>query len=381
MTESFLHRTISFEHNREVVTIDAQAALADPRLAGQPLILLGEAGSGKSELMRQWAKGQVATARQLINGRLPSQGRSFVDGLDEATGLRDGDVLDRLLMALEAQPNTDFVIACRVADWRSASGAATIKERTGVEPVLLTINPLDNDKTIDFLREHSGLSTADAEAFVAHYRDRGLGDWLGNPQTLKMLAGIAESRPETTGALFHIYIEKTWDEHRKQDTPLARANRQEVLDALGAVFAAIIIGGYEALTLAPSAGRSKDDLPLPECKALPSVKGLSDTQLDSFLGSRLVVGVGEDRFTYQHRRIGEYLGARWLAAQAKNRELRERILGALRHEGRVPSNLRGLWGWLAEFRELSAEVIGSDPLSVYRGTVMRQRTTLVMPPI
>ena len=366
MTESFVPRTLTFLHDREAVSIDDESTLTDTRLARQPLILLGEAGSGKSELLRRWAGGQVATARQITNGWQPKQGRSFVDGLDEAAGLHDGDALDRLLGALEAQRNIDFVIACRVADWRSASGAATIRDWTGVDPVELTIQPLRRSDIVQFLRMRNGLSEDDAEAFVTHYEDRGLSDWLGNPQTLTMFADVirGKRRPETTGGLFQLYVEKTWVEPRRQDTPLANASPLEVLSALGALFATLIVGGYDALTLAPGAARSDSDLPLAEYKTLPGIAVLSDKQLNAFLGSRLVAGAGNDRLIYQHRRIGEYLGARWLAAQLKTGALRERLLGALRYGGLVPSNLRGLWGWLAEDSELSAEVISTDPLAV-----------------
>jgi len=366
VTESFVPRTLTFDHDRQTVSVDAITALSDVRLMGRPLILLGEAGSGKSELLRFWAGGQVSTARQIINGWQATQGRSFVDGLDEAAGLHDGDALDRLLGALEAQCNTDFVVACRVADWRSASGAATIKHWTGVDPVELRIESLGPGQIVRFLRDRNGLSQGQAEALFAHYEDRGLSGWLGNPQTLKMLADVMGDgrRPETAGDLFQLYVEKTWREPRKQDTSLAKASRQEVLDALGAIFATLIVGGYEALTLAPGAALSDSDLPLAECKVLPGIVVLTDKQLDAFLGSRLVVGVGKDGFTYQHRRIGEYLGARWLAAQASTSELRARLLGALRHGGLVPSNLRGLWGWLGHDPKLAAEVIGTDPLAV-----------------
>lgn len=370
MTESFVPRTLLFQHDREMLSIDAATALSDPRLSGRPLIVLGEAGSGKSELLRewvrQWGEGQVVTARQMINGQKPTQGRSFVDGLDEAAGLRDGDALDPLLGKLEAERTTDFVIACRVADWRSASGTTTIKGWTGVEPVELIIEPLGPNEIVRFLQERNSLSQDKSEAFVKYYEERGLSDWLGNPQTLMMLADVTrdEKRPETTGALFQLYVEKTWVEPRRQDTPLANASQRSVTDALGALFAALIVGGYEALTLATGAERSDADLPLAECKGLPGIAGLSDSQLLAFLGSRLVSGAGSDRFTYQHRRIGEYLGARWLSQQAQTRELRTRLLGALRHDGLVPSNLRGLWGWLSTNAELANEVIRTDPLAV-----------------
>ena len=181
-----------------------------------------------------------------------NEGRSFVDGLDEAAGLHDGDALDRLLGSLEAQHNSDFVIACRVADWRSASGAATIKQWTGADPLELMIEPLDRPGIVGFLQRRNALSEANAESFAATYTDRGLGDWLGNPQTLSMLADVerAGKRPETTAALFKQYVDKTWDEPRKQNTPLALLSHHEVLDALGALFAALIVGGYDALTVA-----------------------------------------------------------------------------------------------------------------------------------
>jgi hypothetical protein len=57
-------------------------------------------------------------------------------------GLKDGDALDRVLGALGAQRNADFVLACRVADWQSASAKETIKSWTGIDPVELTIEPL-----------------------------------------------------------------------------------------------------------------------------------------------------------------------------------------------------------------------------------------------
>lgn len=366
MTDHFVPRTLSFSHDRQQVNIAAEDALTDARLAGRPLIVLGEAGSGKSELLRQWSGGKVATARQMANGWQPQQGRNFVDGLDEAAGLKDGDALDRVLGALGAQRSADFVLACRVADWRSASAKETIKSWTGVDPVELTIEPLEQAQIVTFLRLRGGFDAAAAEAFVDHYEQQNLNEWLGNPQTLKMLAEVTNdgSRPDTTGALFSLYVDRTWREHRKQAGPLAHAAEDDVLAALGALFAALIIGGYDAVTLAPGATRLASDLPLGECKALPGIAGLSEEILEGFLGSRLVAGAGQDRYTYQHRRIGEYLGARWLAQRATTRELRERLLGPLRRGDIVPSGVRGLWGWLAADAQLAKTVIGTDPLAV-----------------
>lgn len=366
MTGDFVPRNLSFWHDREQVSIAAEYALTDARLTGRPLIVLGEAGSGKTELLRHWSRGSITTARQLTNGWQPGQGRSFVDGLDEAAGLKDGDALDRVLGALGAQRNVDFVLACRVADWQSASAKETIRSWTGVDAVELTIEPLERSEIVAFLGSRTGFDAAAAEAFVEHYGQRNLTEWLGNPQTLKMLAEVARDgiRPKTTGELFSLYVDRTWGEHRKQVGPLAHAAKDEVLAALGALFAALIMGGYDALTLTPGAKRRPSDLPLGECKALPGVAGLSDSTLQGFLDSRLMVRAGQDRYTYQHRRIGEYLGAQWLARHATTNELHTRLLRALRQGDIVPSGLRGLWGWLATDDRLAISVIGTDPLAV-----------------
>ena len=365
VTENFIPRQLSFQHDREAIIIAADVALADCRLADRPLILLGEAGSGKSELLRHWSDNRFATARQLLNGWDSGSSRAFVDGLDEAAGLKEGDALDAVLGALEAQQNTNFVLACRVADWQSASAVKTIQGWTSVDPVELTLVPLGESGVIQFLCHRCGFEQAAASGFVEHYEGRGFSAWLGNPQTLTMLAKVAKggARPDTTRELFDQFVDCVWQEHRKQAGGLANAAKAEVLDALGAVSAAIIIGGYDAITLAPGGSRRDGDLPLSECKSLPGITKLPEDRLEAFLGSRLVAGLGDDRFTYQHRRIGEYLGACWLAAQASTPELRARLLAALRHNGLVPSNLRGLWGWLAVDEAMAADVIGTDPLA------------------
>lgn len=366
MIDTFVPRRLSFEHNRESNSVAADEALTDPRLVGRVLIVLGEAGSGKSELLQHWGGAAVTTAKQLVNGGRGPEGKSFVDGLDEAAGLNDGDALDRVLGALKAESNTDFVLACRIADWRSASAIATIKSWTGVEPVELIIEPLGRAEIVAFLLSRTDFAEAEATDFVEHYEGRGLSAWLGNPQTLMMLAEVARGggRPETAGALFEQFVDCVWQEHRKQSGSLATAAKTEVLDALGAAFAALIVGGYDALTLAPGVGRRKADLPLAECRALPGIVHLPGGKFDAFLGSRLVTGLRDDRFAYQHRRIGEYLGARWLADQATTGETRNRLLGALRHATIVPSSLSGLWGWLAEHAQFTADVIDADPLAV-----------------
>ncbi|MFX7942086.1 hypothetical protein ABTK32_19460, partial [Acinetobacter baumannii] len=78
------------------------------------------------------------------------------------------------------------------------------------------------------------------------------------------------------------------------------------------------------------------------------------------LGTRLFATVGAaSRFSYCHRRIGEYLGARWLAKQCSTVLKRKRLLALFHSHDVVPSSLRGLHAWLATHHgDLAADVIG-----------------------
>jgi hypothetical protein len=103
VTSQFVPRTLSFKHDQETAFIDADAALDDPRLVGRPLIVLGEAGSGKSELLGRWGGGRIATANDLLAGLQARRGgRILVDGFDEVAGLKDGGALAQVLGKLEA---------------------------------------------------------------------------------------------------------------------------------------------------------------------------------------------------------------------------------------------------------------------------------------
>ena len=80
VVDAIVPRQLSFEHDREQTIIAADAVLSDQRLVGRPLILLGEAGSGKSALLKQWNRGIGAiTARQLATGRPIGEGRALVE--------------------------------------------------------------------------------------------------------------------------------------------------------------------------------------------------------------------------------------------------------------------------------------------------------------
>ncbi|MEZ0470167.1 NACHT domain-containing protein [Luteimonas salinilitoris] len=343
-------------------------AVAQAELVGrvEPLVILGEAGMGKSHLL-EWIASlpgySFCTARQLINCHDPrtlknDTGTLVIDALDEVSAHKDGDAVGLVLLQLGKLSYPRFVMSCRVADWRSTTGTEAIREQYSARPLELHLEPFTDDDATAFLS--ASLGAEKAASVIRHFNSRGLEGLLGNPQTLQLIARVASTNalPETRGELFDKAIELLRVEHRHSKAE-KQPSRAAGLDAAGAAFAALILTGNEAVTRAAIPLASEGEIPITEITPLPG-----GAAIEAMLDTRLFKAYGPNRFSYWHRRIGEFLGAQWLAKQADTPRKRRRLLSLFQGHGLVPSSLRGLHAWLARDPALARAVIESDPLGV-----------------
>ena len=145
-------------------TKDGQVTIEQGDLIGRnaPVVVLGEAGMGKTELLR-WVAAEAGfkfiTARNLQNSRrdrhevMGAASTIVVDALDELSARGTGDAVDTVLRRLGDLDYPNFILSCRAADWRSATNVAAIcGQYEGEGLLVLHLEPLTNADIREMLR-------------------------------------------------------------------------------------------------------------------------------------------------------------------------------------------------------------------------------------
>jgi hypothetical protein len=124
-------RRLWYESKGEIVHLDESTLINRP----EPLVILGEAGMGKTELtkrLEQQDRHACCTARQLLRrGARPLLGDAttlVIDALDEVGTPGEGEAVDLVLGKLAEADFPRFVLTCRVADWRNATALSALRE-------------------------------------------------------------------------------------------------------------------------------------------------------------------------------------------------------------------------------------------------------------
>lgn len=369
MTDSIILRQLS--------GVDADGKLFEQNQSdllgrAEPIVVLGDAGMGKTTLLEEIGQElgyKFVHARRLVRSLDPSKllgdATTFViDALDELAVQAEGDAVDAVLASLEEAGFPNFILSCRVADWRSATSTQTVADTYGNDPLELFLEPISRDEARTLLSNDIGDSSA--ENVLAHFEIKGLEGLFGNPQTLKLIRAVAgeQELPNSRAALFDLSTKKMWSEHSQTKTrsALSQLSESEALNAAGCLFSSLILTGKRAVSRLPALSTDEDDLPIAEISMVNS-----KDDLHAVLSSRLLTSNVEgdpDRFSYTHRSVGEFLAARWLAQRADTDRKRRRLLKIFHGHGLVPASLRGIHAWLAQDTRLASQVITADPMGV-----------------
>ncbi|WP_442754278.1 NACHT domain-containing protein [Methylocystis sp. JAN1] len=336
----------------------------------QNIILLGDPGAGKSHLFKEAATSEGAhyiTARTFLN--TPAhllQGQAlFVDGLDESrAGRSDRGVIDAMVRKLFEVAPPKLRISCRVADWLGDSDVAAMSPYFGRNGgfTVLHLEKLSPSEQLAVL-ESLGADHPAAEQFVADAAERGLGDFLENPQNLRMLweAVKAGQWPASRKQLFELSTKLALEEFNTEKThegggSFSVANLRLVA---GAICAARLISDVDAISLTNREGTEN----------VPSYRSLDlfpSEEVQAALGRRVFdADAIAETVDYSHRTIAEFLAAEFLASRVRAGLPIGRLMALMGIDGHPASELRGLHAWLAvHLHEFADELIEADPFGV-----------------
>lgn len=359
MENSYIPRTLWFTENNQPKEISQAELFTETR----SLVILGEAGMGKTQLLKSLGKHPdyaYCTAKQLIRKARPEEllgdaAVLVIDALDEAPSHQENDAIDEVLRKLDGQRCPRFILSCRVAEWRSATAVSNIAETYGQTPLQLHLKPFSRDEIEVFLTPKVG-SKRSSEV-LEHFENLGPSDWLGNPQTLDLIGTVShlEALPGTRSELFNLAVKKLVVEHNEKKVE-HQLTEDAALTAAGAADAALVLCGQTVIVRKAAARLLEGELLLQDLQQLPGA-----SPIDQVLNTRLFIASAPDQFAYMHRRIAEYLAARWLAGLANTDRKRRLLIRMFQHQGLTPASLRGTYAWLAHDPKLAPLIIQSDP--------------------
>jgi hypothetical protein len=333
------------------------------------IVLLGDPGAGKTHLFSEFARHeetQALVARSFLNRDIASLGKTntlYIDALDERrAGRGDGNAVDQIVQKLFLVKPRKVRIACRAADWLGETDLAAFRDffAENGECVVLALQPLSEAEQIDVLVKQG---VKDPTAFLAEAQSKLLGDLLGNPQNLTMLAEVVGKRdwPNSRTELFSQAVDILLTEHNHSQASRSsgRYSPNELLDVAGEICAVRLISDIQAISLTEHN----------HCDDLPSYRYFSSVDKDKVLaalGRRVFVSALEvGTVDYAHRTVAEYLGALWIAKQIGHGLPIGRVRALIGVDGRPPSELRGLHAWLASKLQADAHaLISADPFGV-----------------
>ena len=280
------------------------------------------------------------------------------------SGRGDRDTIDKLVVQLFAVDPPKVRISCRAADWLGESDLAALRPffQQRDEALVIHLESLSQPEQVGVLAAQ-GVGADAAEAFLSQAEERGLGDFLENPQNLIMLWRAVQtgSWPATRKELFELSTKLMLEEFDQE-----RARRgagsfsvAELRPVAGALCAARLISDVDAIGLTDQEGN-------PNIPGYRSLRSFPPEKVQAALGRRVFdAGSEPETVDYAHRTTAEFLAAEFLAAQVRGGLPLGRVAALIGVDGHPASELRGLHAWLTvQLPECADQLIEVDPYGV-----------------
>ena len=331
---------------------------------------MGKTTAFKTECQTLGEGAFCISARDFLSLNLSTRRREweektlFIDGLDEVrTGQSDARTpFDKIRCRLDKIGRPRFRLSCRAADWLGSNDLIHLKRvAPTAEVTVLNLDPLSEENIAEVLSSHAAI--IDADAFIAHAKERGIQGLLSNPQSLLMIAELVADGaewPSSRADVFESFCSLVMREHNDEHFLTSDVTSEgRILDAAGRLCAIqLLTGSYGYVRFRRNAPR--DYLTVGECDFK------DDHLLKSALSTKLFSSPEDDIYSAVHRHIAEYIGARHLASLIDAGLPATRVISLMAgQDGVVVTELRGLSAWLAAIcGKARRGLIETDPVGV-----------------
>jgi hypothetical protein len=324
-------------------------------------VVLGEPGLGKTTSFR-YASEQEKDAEFVRIGEFLSSPKLdhlqdkvlYLDGLDEHRSRANGiNVMDAIIGRLKQLNCPKVRISCRTAEWHGDKDLSVLsvvsKDTPVVQLILLPLAPEDIHKLVP-----------DSENFVIGAREHGLDEFLDNPQDFLLLYEFfcetnswPDNRSELMeGACRALLKELNKDHYEAVDDWVSDKDLARASDYLACI-----------LILSNIAGISFDRTTA--SKVFPSIHEFDGDlfAMKVAVGRHVFKPAENKRIEPKHRKIAEYMAARYLATRIREGLPLSRVMALMTGiDGGTPSDLRGVYAWLVTFLSGMADhVLVHDP--------------------
>jgi|GEM_PF-1685217 len=340
----------------------------DARFGASTIIVLGDPGMGKTSLFKEAAEqegGLFLEVRRFLHHHFPGpiQQPLYLDALDEVRARTDDGqgVMDQLIGRLELLGKPKLRLSCRAADWFGGLDESPLLDLSADgELQVLQLCPLSRPDAQSLVQDHGH----DGAEFLRQAQEQGFLEWLKNPRDiLLLLEALTDGAwPESREELFDRACRSLVSEQNLGHSHTRRSefSTDSLLDAAGYLSACHLMAGTTGWSLREPGNK---DFPWLGDLHHPAIR---KPMMDAAARRRIFRQADAEQVVPMHRSIAEYLGARFLASRARKGLPFNRIVRLITaRDGGVPTDLRGLFGWLSCLAHQHADrLLDRDPLAV-----------------